>query len=323
MFVWRRFSRRVMRSLSRFWRVLSTHLVKISCPTKLLLIPSEMMGTSAHFAVLESELPRAELPEIPPVGGLVVANVALVNSSDVLEVPPVGGLNVLEISSAGGRDASTPPANDHEASMDSKPLELKEGAGDGSRRIDSAWHSQPEREVGFFDDALHAGARFPLSREQRFSPNRAQAWQEEETDRRGQRLFCTICRQPREYSATALRLSAHCLGRRASTDNVGTEIAEAAHHAIMQSENEISIEVVRTARGEVQTALSSKWFVGFSEGFEVAIKALKEKYIEIDLVGLRPEGFWGGLEVEPETLYPEPMDEPILQGSPAELDTSP
>lgn len=134
---------------------------------ELLLISSEMMGTSAHFAVLESELPRAELPEIPPLGGSVTPKVALVNSSDVLEVPPVGGLNVLEIPSAGGRDASTPPVNDHEASVDSKPLELKEWARDGSRGIDSAWHLQPEGEVGFFDDALHAGARFPLSLEVR------------------------------------------------------------------------------------------------------------------------------------------------------------
>ncbi|KAB1202611.1 hypothetical protein CJ030_MR8G006118 [Morella rubra] len=67
------------------------------------------------------------------------------------------------------------------------------------------------------------------------------------------------------------------------TDNVGAGIAEAACHAIM-----------------IQTALSSEWSVGFSKGFETGTKALKEKYPQIDMA-----------------------DEPVLEDSPAKVDTSP
>ncbi|KAB1209470.1 hypothetical protein CJ030_MR6G018853 [Morella rubra] len=89
------------------------------------------------------------------------------------------------------------------------------------------------------------------------------------------------------------------------TDNIRAGIAGAACHAIM-----------------VQRTLSSEQSVGFSQGFETRTKALKEKYPQIDLAGLRPKDFWGGPEEEPKTPRPEPIDEPVLEDSPTEPDTS-
>ncbi|KAB1202496.1 hypothetical protein CJ030_MR8G018301 [Morella rubra] len=59
----------------------------------------------------------------------------------------------------------------------------------------------------------------------------------------------------------------------------------------------------------VQATLSSEWSMGFNEGFEAATKALKGKFPQIDLAGLRPEDLCRGPEVEPGTPYLEAMDD--------------
>lgn len=79
------------------------------------------------------------------------------------------------------------------------------------------------------------------------------------------------------------------------------------------------VALVQITLLQVQTALSSKWSVGFNEGFDAATKALKDKYPHIDLFGLCPEDFWGGPEMEPETPYPQVAEESAMEGRPAEV----
>lgn len=79
-------------------------------------------------------------------------------------------------------------------------------------------------------------------------------------------------------------------------------------------------EVERTLL-QVQAALSSEWSMGFNEGFEAATKALKGKFPQIDLAGLRPDDLCRGPEVEQGTPYLEATDDSASDGSPIEPNT--